>query len=618
MKHSKLIFGSLFSCIMLFSIALTATLAKDNWTLKSPSPHPSARAQYGMTSIGSGKVLLFGGWDGTLTLSSDTWIYDASADTWTQMSPATSPSSRFAHAMVYLGSGQVLLFGGFVSGSPYYSNETWLYDLNTNTWTKKNPATAPAGREYHKMAYIGGNQLLLFGGMGFSGLFNDTWVYDLSANNWTQMSPTTSPSARRSSGMSYLGDDKVLLFGGNGVGGPFNDTWIYDLSENNWTLQSPATSPSGRSDFGIAPLDDGRLLLFGGAFNGSDETWIYDPTANNWAQQSPSSHPSGRQGHTMANAGSSQMVVFGGQLTSDLTNNDETWLWLNVPNQPPVADAGTNQAVIVNETVQLDGSGSSDPDSDPLSYSWSFYSKPAGSSATLSSTTIVNPTFVPDVAGDYVVQLVVNDGTEDSPPDQVTITALSPQQVIENLIALVISMDLNKGLTKSLTTKLYEAIDYLNSGDNTGGIDALNSFINSVEAQAGKKLTNEQADQLIAEAQSIIDAINAASLPKQSLETTTQNSIPTAYHLDQNFPNPFNPTTQIRFGIPQSGNVTLKIYNSVGQLVKTLVDGNMSEGYHQATWDATDNTGSKLSSGVYIYRITAGTFTQINKMLLLK
>jgi hypothetical protein len=96
------------------------------------------------------------------------------------------------------------------------------------------------------------------------------------------------------------------------------------------------------------------------------------------------------------------------------------------------------------------------------------------------------------------------------------------------------------------------------------------------------------------------------------------SALPDNFTLDQNFPNPFNPTTQIRFGIPEAGNVTLKIYNSVGQLVKTLVDGNMSEGYHQATWDATDNTGSKLSSGVYIYRITAGTFAQVNKMLLLK
>ena len=101
-------------------------------------------------------------------------------------------------------------------------------------------------------------------------------------------------------------------------------------------------------------------------------------------------------------------------------------------------------------------------------------------------------------------------------------------------------------------------------------------------------------------------------------DNKTTQVLPEDYVLNQNFPNPFNPTTQIRFGLPQAGNVTLKIYNSVGQLVKTLVDGNMSEGYHQVTWDATDNSGSKLSSGVYFYRITAGTFTQVNKMMFLK
>ena len=94
--------------------------------------------------------------------------------------------------------------------------------------------------------------------------------------------------------------------------------------------------------------------------------------------------------------------------------------------------------------------------------------------------------------------------------------------------------------------------------------------------------------------------------------------IPTRYRLEQNYPNPFNPITQIQFGIPKAGNVTLRIYNSIGQLVKTLVDGNMSKGIHLVTWDATDNSGNKLSSGVYFYRITSGTFTQVNKMMLLK
>jgi hypothetical protein len=111
-----------------------------------------------------------------------------------------------------------------------------------------------------------------------------------------------------------------------------------------------------------------------------------------------------------------------------------------------------------------------------------------------------------------------------------------------------------------------------------------------------------------------VPSLKSASLEKSTITDELQNQ----YVLEQNYPNPFNTSTQIRFRIPEAGNVTLKIYNSVGKQVKTLVDGNMNEGYHQVTWDATDNSGSKMSSGIYFYRLTAGTFTQMNKIMLSK
>ena len=89
--------------------------------------------------------------------------------------------------------------------------------------------------------------------------------------------------------------------------------------------------------------------------------------------------------------------------------------------------------------------------------------------------------------------------------------------------------------------------------------------------------------------------------------------IPTQYLLAQNYPNPFNPTTSIRFDIPTASRVTLKLFNVLGQEVATLVQEEKVAGSYEAQWNA-----DRFSSGVYFYRLTAGSFTSVKKMLLLK
>jgi len=96
----------------------------------------------------------------------------------------------------------------------------------------------------------------------------------------------------------------------------------------------------------------------------------------------------------------------------------------------PVADAGLDQEAFVTDTVQLDGSGSSDADGDPLAYVWSFVSVPEESDVTLSDPTAVDPTFVVDVRDTYVVQLMVIDGKHVSAPDTMTISTLNSPPVV--------------------------------------------------------------------------------------------------------------------------------------------------------------------------------------------
>ncbi|ROL62509.1 T9SS C-terminal target domain-containing protein [Bacteroidetes/Chlorobi group bacterium ChocPot_Mid] len=88
---------------------------------------------------------------------------------------------------------------------------------------------------------------------------------------------------------------------------------------------------------------------------------------------------------------------------------------------------------------------------------------------------------------------------------------------------------------------------------------------------------------------------------------------PQEFKLAQNFPNPFNPTTKIEFTIPQAANVSLKVYNVLGQEVRTLVNGMKEAGTYKINFDAKE-----LSNGVYIYKLEAGTYTQARKMILMK
>jgi len=100
-------------------------------------------------------------------------------------------------------------------------------------------------------------------------------------------------------------------------------------------------------------------------------------------------------------------------------------------NQPPVADAGRDQTVSVSQLVTLDGSASTDPEGESLSYSWSFVARPAGSTAALTGATSVRPTFSPDRQGDYVLQLSVHDGALNSAPATVQISTLNSTPIAD-------------------------------------------------------------------------------------------------------------------------------------------------------------------------------------------
>jgi len=102
-------------------------------------------------------------------------------------------------------------------------------------------------------------------------------------------------------------------------------------------------------------------------------------------------------------------------------------------------------------------------------------------------------------------------------------------------------------------------------------------------------------------------------------EEEQDGGVPKAFALRQNVPNPFNPSTTVYYDVPSGGgNVSLRIYDVSGRLVRTLVNGRKTEGSKSVTWDGTGDRGQSIASGIYFYRMAAPGFTETKKMVLLR
>jgi hypothetical protein len=118
------------------------------------------------------------------------------------------------------------------------------------------------------------------------------------------------------------------------------------------------------------------------------------------------------------------------------------------------------------------------------------------------------------------------------------------------------------------------------------------------------------------------ELIARATRARMRFDITTDvnddHTLPTGFALRQNYPNPFNPSTTIAFTLKSSTQVSLDVYNLLGQPVTRLVDARLSAGGHQVVWNGTDRSGSPVASGVYFYRLTTVDGSETRKMMLLK
>lgn len=167
--------------------------------------------------------------------------------------------------------------------------------------------------------------------------------------------------------------------------------------------------------------------------------------------------------------------------------------------QHPIANAGPDRTVIIGELVSFDGSPSSDPDGDIVSYDWDFGDGYVGAGQMID--------YYYGVAGGYLVTLTVTDNDGATGEATLVVTVLTHEEAIENLIIYIDELDLHKGTTNSLASKLESVLESIAEGSDQEAQNQLNAFINQVEAQSGKKISEEDAAILIEYALNIINSL---------------------------------------------------------------------------------------------------------------
>ena len=121
-----------------------------------------------------------------------------------------------------------------------------------------------------------------------------------------------------------------------------------------------------------------------------------------------------------------------------------------------------------------------------------------------------------------------------------------------------------------------------------------------------------------------IDTVRMDDIPKliyvrrYDYLSTIDDQIPTDFALHENYPNPFNPATTLRFDLPEVSDVNVVIYNMLGQKVRTFNMNSISAGSHSIKWNATNDLGDPVGAGVYLYQLQAKDFMKTRKMILLK
>lgn len=421
------------------------------WTAAASMNHP--RLGHAAVLLADGRAMVIGGasfnncTDATVGGSAE--IFDPASGAWTLT--ASLNESRNSPAAVVLQDGRVLVAGGG-DRCGHMRSSVELFDPVAGTWSLT--GSLSIGRQASAAVVLADGRVLLAGGMEafpFPSLASAE-LYDPATGTW---SATGSMNERRiwtSEDMSASGllvllhDGKVLAAGGVSRPDNFgaNDLYLrsaelYDPATGTWSLTGDMAMARGEHQ--LTPLATGEILVTAGRFSGAvlSSAEVYDPATGAFSGVGSLAAP--RFDHTATRLTDGRVLVAGG-LNMLALSSAEIFSTAGPTNRAPVADAGPGATAAEGQIVAFDGGASSDPDGDPLTYSWDFGDgSPAEGGATPTHTYADN--------GSYTVTLTVSDGSLTSPAVTTTATIANIAPAVGAVSAPVDPVEVGSAVTAS-------------------------------------------------------------------------------------------------------------------------------------------------------------------------
>jgi len=499
------------------------------------------------------------GHDGS-TVKNDFYEYDPDISVWTRKTDfgGTPRQSSIGFAMSnngYLGLG--------IDIAGMYRKDFWEYNPVSNTWTRK--ADFPGTARAASVAFVIGNKAYV--GTGYDGSYKkDFWEYNPSNNLWTKIADF--PGTSRSGAIAFTIGNRGYV--GTGHDGSYTkDFWEYDPSNNSWRriVDFPGTGRYGASTFKIgqyAYVGLGRISFDAWV----NDFWRFDSVNGNW-MQALNFPDHGRQ-NSASFLLNEKGYILGGGLAGPSTGQIYEYVkknleWICSFNILDNYLRAKRSLYFGQSNVATNG------------IDWEFGEYP----------------FVPTPSSYFDASFII-------PTNVHSLVDIRPYSVqFDSSVSIQWLIAFQQGYGYPITfdwpSNLLPAGKFILE-------DTIDGSVINVNMKEQKKFILSDTD------------IKALRIKYSKNVLIIESGNPRIeFKLLQNYPNPFNPSTTIKFALPERAKVNLSIYNLLGEKITELVNGEMDAGYHETQWNA-----SGFVSGIYFYKISTNSFTDVKKLILLK